>query len=126
MWPTHGTYQKLSLRGVRVQIRIGAFAHERHEPQTAEVDVELYRRYGAYRGEGLEGCLDYDPIYRYLTEDWPARDHVDLLEAWAEDLVGRCLEDSRVDACVVRIRKLDAYPGTAVAEIEVLRDRQKR
>ena len=85
--------------GVRVQLRVGAFANERTEPQTVEVDVELYRHHDAYRGGGLDDCLNYDLIYRYVTVDWPERGHVDLLEAWAEDLVGHCLGDARVDAC---------------------------
>jgi len=123
MWPTAGNYQKVSLRGVRVQLRVGAFAHERTEPQTVEVDVELYRRHDAYRGDGLEACLNYDLIHRYVTVDWPGRGHVDLLEAWAEDLVGHCLEDARVDACRVRLRKPAIYPGGAVPEIEVVRHR---
>lgn len=124
MWAAGNNYQKLSLRDVRVQIRVGAFAHEKMEPQTVEVDVELYRHYDAYDGEGLDDCLNYDPIYRYLTEDWPGRDHTDLLEAWAEDLIRHCLEDGKVDACLVRIRKPDVYPGATVPEIEMLRHRQ--
>jgi 7,8-dihydroneopterin aldolase/epimerase/oxygenase len=123
MWPTASNYQKVSLRGVRVQLRVGAFAHERTEPQTVEVDVELYRRHDAYRGEGLDDCLNYDAVYRYVTVDWPARGHVDLLEAWAEDLVGHCMGDDRVDACRVRLRKAEIYSGTAVPEIEVVRHR---
>ncbi len=63
-------------------------------------------------------------IYRYVTVDWPERGHVDLLEAWAEDLVGHCLGDDRVDACLVRLRKPDIYPGTAVPEIGWLRHRE--
>lgn len=124
MWPTASNYQKVSLRGVRVQIRVGAFAHERTAPQTVEVDVELYRHHDAYRGEGLDECLNYDLIYRYVTLDWPERGHVDLLEAWAEDLVGHCLGDARIDACLVRLRKPDIYPGSAVPELELVRHRE--
>jgi dihydroneopterin aldolase len=121
----HGpdSYQKLSLRQVRVQIRIGAYDQEKIEPQTVEVDVELARRHDGYRGEGLDECMNYDAIYRYLTEEWRARDHLELLEAWAEDLVRYCLADEKVEVCVVRIRKPDVYPGSAVPEIEVRRYR---
>lgn len=124
MWPPGVNAQTLSLNKVRVQIRLGAFDHERQAPQTVEVDVELSRRYDSYRGEGLNGCMNYDPVYRYLTEDWPEREHVDLIEAWAEDLVGFCLGDPMVDACRVRLRKLDIFPGAASPEIELVRYRQ--
>lgn len=123
MGPEGSNYQKLSLKQVRVQIRLGAFPHERAEPQTVEVDVELARRHDGYRGEGLEDCLNYDPVYRYLTEDWPARDHVDLIEAWAEDLARFCLRDGKVEVCLVRLRKLDIFDGTAFPEIEIRRSR---
>ncbi|MEM7021472.1 MAG: dihydroneopterin aldolase [Pseudomonadota bacterium] len=117
------SHQKLALRGVRVQIRVGVFAQEKIAPQAVEVDVELCRRHDAYRGEGLDACLNYEPVYRYLTEEWPKRGHVELLEAWAEDLVGYCLNDEKVDACLVRIRKPDIFPESIVPEIEVLRYR---
>lgn len=123
MWSEGSNAQKLSLKQVRVQIRLGAFVHEKTKPQTVEVDVELSRRYDGYQGEGLDDCLNYDPVYRYITEDWPARDHVDLIEAWADDLIGFCMRDQKVEACRVRIRKPDIYAGTAVPEIELVRYR---
>ncbi len=123
MWPPEINAQTLSLNDVRVQIRLGAFDHERQAPQAVEVHVALSRRYDGYRGEGLDECLNYDPVYRYLTEDWPARDHVDLIEAWAEDLVNFCLRDPKVEACRVRLRKLEILPGAAAPEIELVRYR---
>jgi dihydroneopterin aldolase len=123
MWPAGINAQTLSLNRVRVQIRLGAFDHERQAPQTVEVDVELSRRYNAYQGEGLDDCLNYDPVYRYLTEDWPTREHVDLIEAWAEDLVSFCLRDEKVEACRARLRKLEIFPGEAAPEIELIRYR---
>lgn len=123
MWTTSPDYQSLSLRNVRVDIRIGAFSAERNTSQPVEVDVILLRRHAGYHGEGLDGCLDYSRIYDYLTKDWPGRDHQDLLEQWAEDLVQFCLEDPKVEACRIKIRKPDIYPGSAFPEIEVLRHR---
>ncbi|MEM9629260.1 MAG: dihydroneopterin aldolase [Pseudomonadota bacterium] len=123
MWVSDSSYQKLSLKNAAVQIRVGAFEHEKRQPQTVEVDVELYRRHRGYRGEALDQCLNYEPIYRYLYDEWPKRDHTDLLEAWAEDLVNYCLRDDKVEACLVRLRKPDIFPDSAVPEIEVLRYR---
>ncbi len=123
MWPPGMNSQTLSLKKVRVDLRLGAFDHERHDAQPVEVEVDLSRRYDGDRVEGLEGCLNYDPLYRYITEDWPARDHVDLIEAWAEDLVRFCLRDPKVDACAVRLRKLEIFPGDAYPEIKLVRYR---
>ncbi|MEL6964975.1 MAG: dihydroneopterin aldolase [Pseudomonadota bacterium] len=123
MWPPGVNAQTLSLKDVRVQIRLGAFDYERQDPQTVEVHVELSRRYDGYQGEDLSGCMNYDPVYRYVTEDWPMREHVDLIEAWAEDLVRFCLRDPIVEACRVRLRKVDIFPDTASPEIELVRYR---
>ena len=124
MWRPGVNVETVALRQVRVRLRLGAYDHEKQAPQAVEVDVELSRRHDGYRGDGLDGCLNYDPVYRYITEDWPARDHVDLLEAWAEDLVGFCLRDEKVEACRVCLRKPEIYPGSACPEIQVLRYRE--
>lgn len=123
MWTKSPNYQSLSLKNVRVDLRIGAFFNERDAAQPVEVDVTLYRQNSGYRGEGLDGCLDYSRIYDYLTEAWPKRNHQDLLEQWAEDLVQFCLADSKVEACMIRLRKPEIYSGSAFPEIEVFRSR---
>ena len=123
MWIKSPSYQSLSLKNVRIDIRIGAFSDERGRSQPVEVDVALYREHPGYRGEGLDGCLDYSRVYNYLTEEWPKRDHQDLLEQWAEDLVQFCLADSKVEACRIMIRKPEIYPDNVFPEIEVFRTR---
>lgn len=123
MWNERGDHQCLALRGLKVEVRIGVNEAERAGPQTVSVDVELYRSGGAFTGKGLADCLDYDRVYRHLTEHWPARPHTELLEQLAEDAVQVCLEDSRVEACRVVIRKLEIYDGRAVPEISVVRYR---
>ena len=59
--------------------------HEHEEPQLLSVDVELYRRQERFTGTSLADCLDYDRLYDHITEEWPARAHVELLERLAED-----------------------------------------
>lgn len=123
MWDQAASYQCLALRDVRLEIRIGLYREEKNVPQPVSVDVELYRHAGQFIGESIEDCLDYDRVFRYLTQVWPQRSHVGLLEQWAEDLVEVCLEDRRVEACRVIIRKLQIYGGRAVPEITVYRCR---
>jgi dihydroneopterin aldolase len=113
----------VALRDVAVEVRIGAFPEERAAPQAVRVDVELYRHRGRYAGGGLEGCLNYDRVFRYLLEAWPRRPHTELLEELAEDLIAFCLADERVEACRVAIRKPAVYLGRAVPTLEVYRRR---
>ena len=123
MWNERSDHQCLALRGLRVEVRLGVNEAERAGPQPVSVEVELYRSGGAFAGRSLADCLDYDRVYRHLTERWPALPHTDLLEQLAEDAVRVCLEDGRVEACRVVIRKLEIYGGRAIPEIAVFRHR---
>jgi FolB domain-containing protein len=126
MWNESRSHQRIALREVALEVRLGAYEEERHAPQPVIVDVELYRRMGPFPpGAGLKECLDYDRIFRHLTVDWPQRPHIDLLERLAEDLVCFCLEDPRVEACRVIIRKPAIYGGRAIPEIELWRLRDE-
>lgn len=123
MWDYRKSHQCLALRDVRVAVRLGVHAHEREAPQPVSVDVELYRAQERFAGQSLADCLDYDRVFRHLTETWPERPHTDLLEQLAEDLITFCLSDERVEACRVVIRKLEIYAGRGVPEISVFRMR---
>ena len=121
MWNQAVSHQCLALRDVRVSVRIGVHAFEYEKPQMLSVDVELYRRQQRFTGTTLAECLDYDRLYHHVTQEWPARDHVELLEILADELAEVCLADDRVEACRVVIRKPEVYPGSAVPEITVYR-----
>lgn len=124
MWDKQCDHECLALRDVRVAVRVGVYAREHDAPQLLGVDVELYRRRREFTGSALADCLDYDRVYHHLTQVWPAREHVELLERLAEELIRVCLDDARVEACRVVIRKLEVYPGTAMPEISVWRRRE--
>lgn len=124
MWNPLVSHQCLALRDVRVTVRVGVYAAELEAPQQVSVDVEMYRREQRFTGTSLADCLDYDRIYRHLTQDWPRRDHTQLLEQLADQLAEFCLVDARVEACRVVIRKSDIYPGSAAPEISVFRVRE--
>ena len=123
MWNQLVSHQCLALRDVRVNVRIGLHAFEYEKPQLLSVDVELYRRQERFTGTSLADCLDYDRLYYHITKQWPAREHVELLERLADDLAEYCLLDARVEACRVIIRKLEVYPDSATPEITIYRTR---
>jgi dihydroneopterin aldolase len=123
MWSEGEDWQSLALREVPLEVRLGVYDEERQRPQRLSVDVELWRRRPPTPAAGLGDCLDYDRVYKWLVGTWPKRPHVELLESLAEELAARCLEDERVDACVVRLRKLDAYGGAGWPEITLRRRR---
>lgn len=123
MWNPLVSHHCLALRDVRVAVRVGVYAAELEAPQLLIVDVEMYRREQRFTGTSLADCLDYDRIYRHLIQDWPQRQHTQLLEQLADELAEYCLDDERVEACRIVIRKPEIYPGSAVPEISVFRVR---
>lgn len=123
MWRLGEDWQCLALRNVTLEVRVGVYEAEKTAPQRISVDVELWRRAGDTPPLSLADCLDYDRVYRWLVDGWPERSHVELLETLAEELVAKAMEDDRVEACRVLIRKLDAYGGVGWPEIELRRCR---
>jgi dihydroneopterin aldolase len=123
VWNQLVSHQCVALRDVRVSARIGVHPHEYEQAQLLSVDVELYRHQERFTGNSLDDCLDYDRLYYHITKQWPARNHIELLERLADELADYCLEDERVEACRVIIRKMEVYPGSATPEIMVLRVR---
>jgi dihydroneopterin aldolase len=125
VWDALRSYQCVALRDVALAVRLGVAAEEQGIVQPVRVDVELYRRRSAVAAAGTAGddYLDYDRLFRRLIEDWPRRPHTGLLEDLAEDLVRFCLEDGRVEACRVVVRKPSIYAGRATPAVELYRRR---
>ena len=116
--------QTIRLKELVLELRIGQFAPEFGRTQKVRVSLEAWRAAGPFTSDKFADCLDYHRIYRHLTEDWPERPHLRLLESWAELLVAFILEDPRIEGCRVRLEKLEVYDGKAVPEVEFLRYRQ--
>lgn len=117
--------QTVSLSDIEVEAEVGIADWERTpgKSQRLIVDVEMAAELDGFKGTSIGDCFDYDRIYRYVTGDWCRQPHTDLLETLAESLVQFCLEDQRVEACRVRIRKPHVYNGRAVPVVEFVRFR---
>ena len=124
LWDAHASYERVALEDFTVELQVGVDEWERApgKAQRLLVTVEMFRHRGAFSGTGIADCIDYDRVYGYIAARWtPARAHIDLLEPLLEELVAVCLEDTRVEACRVAIRKPHVYNGRAVPVVEVYR-----
>lgn len=121
---TEANYEKISLRDVEIRMVLGIAEWEKTPGRTQRVivNIDLFRS-GAPVSKTIDDAMDYDRVYRYVTETWPTRPHTDLIETLASDLAAVCLEDAKVEACRVHIRKPDVYQGRGHSEIEVVRTR---
>jgi len=124
VWRVDEDHECVALRKVELQLRIGIEAHECRTAQRVEVEIELYRRRPDPLTGGIEACLDYRRLHRHLTEVLPRRPQVELLEELAEELVRFGLEDPRVEACRVVLRKPEVFGGRAVPEVSLFRRRK--
>ena len=107
------------LRNVRVEANVGMHPWERSAERTTKllVTIEMFRRM-QNPATPAENFIDYDPIIHVLR-GWKHRPHVALLETLAEELIARCFDNPRVDACRVRLLKPDIFHDAEGAGIEL-------
>ena len=122
LWDPAASYQRIILRDVVTEVRLGLHPWERHPErlQRIVVNVELFVRQAKVKGR--ESFVDYDTV-RDELKTWPRRDHVDLIETLLEELVTLCFRDARVDACRVSIVKPDIFNEAGGAGVEFYRVR---
>jgi 7,8-dihydroneopterin aldolase/epimerase/oxygenase len=123
LWDAARSYQRVILRDIVTEVRLGLHPWERHpeRPQRIVVNVELFAHLDGSFG-GRDAIVDYDAI-RNALKAWPTRDHVDLIETLLEELVALCFRYPQVEACRVSIIKPDIFNEAGGAGVEVYRVR---
>ncbi len=123
LWDPAVSHQRVGLKDLVVEMHIGIADWERHpdKKQRVIVSVDLYTHQSGHTGTDISDCIDYNRIHDFVTGEWPGRPHTDLLETLAEELVGVCFQDVRVEACRVCLQKPDVYNDTGAALVEFYR-----
>lgn len=107
-----------------IERRCGLHPWERHfeRPNKLKITVEMFA--GLASGPmGAKVFIDYDRVRDFL-KTFPSLPHTDLLETIVDEIVGKCFEDERVEACRVRVLKADIFSEAAAAGVEVFRTRE--
>ena len=106
-----------------VERRCGMHPWERHpeRPNRLKVSVEMYAALPS-GPMGAGAFIDYDPVRDFL-QTFPSLPHTDLLETIVDEIVAKCFENDRVEACRVSVLKPDIFNEAAGAGIEVFRTR---
>ena len=105
-------YVRIIIRNLETSVRVGMYESEKNEPQPIHLDVDLWS-FKKMPLNTVDDFIDYDPIRNLISDEWPNRPHVGLLETLAQELIDFALEDDRIDAVRVRITK----PGKAGIEL---------
>ena len=123
LWDRDRSYTRTLLRDVQTEAHVGLHPWERfpERPSRLVVNVEMF----AHADGSVPGAyIDYDPV-RAAIAAWPQRPHTDLLETLVEELIARCFDNPRVEACRVSLVKPDIFNEAAGAGVEAYRTRAR-
>jgi len=118
------------LRDMVLQASIGVHPPEHEATQRVRINVDLgveddgaraLSRTGVGRDE-LTRVVDYEQIANSVRRIVGAG-HVRLAETLAERIAETCLMDPRVRLARIRVEKLDVFPDSASAGVEIERRR---
>jgi len=108
---------RFNIRNLETRMRIGCDPKE-HEPQRILVNVVMEGEYSA-APQSLEQCINYDLVYRLVTQEWPALPHTILLETRIRELLEYIFRaDERISYAKVSLDKPDIFPEIESIGIE--------
>jgi dihydroneopterin aldolase len=98
------TTWSVRIERLRTQLRVGVDADE-FLPQSVWVTLCL-RGVAAACPTRLSECIDYAPLCRWITDEWPRTPHIPLLETRINELVAFAFDlDGRVQEVHVELAK---------------------
>src|SRR5574337_109003 len=112
-------YAKWTLRIELLETRlaVGVYDHERSaQPVFVSVRADGW---ASAEPNALYQCLDYEPICRWITEQWPLSEHTPLLETRVNELMSHLFAlDTRVEQVWIGLYKPLAVPHAARVGVE--------
>jgi dihydroneopterin aldolase len=109
------------MRGLELDAQIGVYPHERGRAQPLVIDVEV--ALSPRQVLHLADTLNYETLAGAARR--LAREHIELVETYAQRLTAICLEDERVVWARVRVEKPGALPGARAAGVEIITRRDE-
>ena len=104
------------VESLETRLRVGVYAHE-HEPQPILVSLRISGLAEASPST-LAQCFDYEPICRWMLDEWPLSAHTPLLETRLNELLGRVFADSRITDVWIGLYKTQAIPQASRVGLE--------
>lgn len=114
-------YVRVIIRDLETSVRVGIYESEKESPQPIHLDVDLWSS-KKMPSNTLEDFIDYDPIRNLVCNIWPDREHIELLETLAQELIDFSLKDDRISAVRIRITK-PHLKNTKMAGVELFHSR---
>lgn len=117
------SYISVFVKEMRVQLRIGLHDFEKTAPQPVDVSVELFTDVSYLDGIDADGIIDYAKIHD-AVKSWEARDHVELIEPYLNELLKLGFSFSRVQAVRASVSKAEIFEEAEAAGLEVFMRRE--
>ncbi|MGH8856707.1 MAG: dihydroneopterin aldolase [Polaromonas sp.] len=94
----------IEISDIETQLRVGIWDHER-EFQPIRINLSL-RAIASVFPQSIDDCLNYQPICRWITEEWPKQPHTPLLETKLRELMCFIFDfDARVEWLDIALSK---------------------
>ena len=116
---------KITLKELAFNCRLGVSASERQDPQRILVDVELFADLGdAAASDDLAASVDYEGVYTEIQKVVTGREY-QLVETLTEKIAQRLLEGFALDSVLVSVKKLAPLGpgGMKYAAVEIARSK---
>ena len=112
----------IEIQDMECRSRVGIWEHER-ELQPIRISISMHAIAPAFPQQ-IEDCLNYEPICRWIADEWPRKPHTPLLETRVRELVDFIFNfDARIEWANVAILKLKAIPQASGVGVRVAMSR---
>jgi 7,8-dihydroneopterin aldolase/epimerase/oxygenase len=106
-----------------VAASIGIHAREKRQRGRLRVNADLLVGADLPERDDFSGALNYETIVAGIKALAEAKQHINLVETFADRVAMLCLDDPRVRAVRVSVEKLDIYPEAESVGVFIERQR---
>ena len=114
----------IRIKNLKIPARHGVYEFEKEKEGTFELDIELYLPlFKAGESDRLEDTINYEDIISVVTKAFTDKQYA-LVEAAAQSVCDRLLNDFKIDKITVRVRKPHAPIDADFETVEVQLNRK--
>ena len=114
----------IRIKNLKIPARHGVYEFEKEKEGTFELDIELYLPlFKAGESDRLEDTINYEDIISVVTKAFTDKQYA-LVEAAAQSVCDRLLNDFKIDKITVRVRKPHAPIDANFETVEVQLNRK--
>jgi len=114
--------RRIFIKNYRLDMHIGAYAHEKNKPQYVLVNIEFWvpLHLNTPKNDDIDEIVNHDYV-RPGIQEIISRGHINLQETLCDAIVDLVLSHPKVIAARVSTEKREVYPDCECAGVEVFR-----